>query len=232
MSNFVYPPEIPVVSSLPSASSWQHRLVVYNNSLYFSNGTSWYNLSSSSSTTPFPFWSFPPKPPNYNEYCVPYSIGGTAATTLTLTANRIYWIPFSVDRDVYITEVAINVTASGTGTAYVGLYNSDDRFQPYQQIWVSSDINVGTAGVRAVTNNLPVALSVGVYWFALVCTSAATVRAIALASLRALALPNLGTANLCYWYTSGSSLPTTAPTSGYTGATGATPPAIGVKYTL
>ena len=44
MAKFVFPPEIPVVSSLPSASSWARKLVVYNNSLYYSDGTSWYDL--------------------------------------------------------------------------------------------------------------------------------------------------------------------------------------------
>lgn len=180
----------------------------------------------------FPFGLFSPKPPGYNDYHVPYAVGGTAGTTLTLTANRIYWIPFLVDRSVSITEIAINVTTAATGTAYVGIYNSNSQFQPNQLIWISSGLDTGTTGVKVATNNLPLTLNPGVYWFGFVCSAAAVIRAIALAASRSLALPSLGTANLNYWYTSGSSLPSTAPTSGYTGATGGAVPAIGVKYSF
>jgi hypothetical protein len=174
------------------------------------------------------FLSFTPRPPNITEYQVPYAVNATSATTLALTASRVYWIPFTVPRKVNITQLAINVTTASAGTHYVGIYASDYYWQPTGAPLVSVSFDTSSTGVK--TANVSVTLSVGVYWFAWAAGSAATVTAIALAGCASLGLGNVGTANTTYYYTSGSSLPNPAPSSGYTVGTASAVPAIGVVF--
>jgi hypothetical protein len=174
------------------------------------------------------FLSFKPRPPGITEYQVPYAINATAATTLSLTSGRVYWIPFVGPRKLNITQLVINVTSSSAGTHYVGIYASDIYWQPTGSPLVSASFDTSSTGVKTASVN--VGLSVGVYWFAWAAGSAATVRAIALAACPSLGLGSLGTANTTYYYTSGSTLPNPAPSSGYTVATGSALPAIGVQF--
>jgi hypothetical protein len=174
------------------------------------------------------FLSFTPTPPLFNDYQVPYAVGATAATTLALTASRTYWIPFVVTRKVSITALAINVTTASTGTHYVGIYGSDNLWQPTGAPLVSASFDTGTTGVK--TASVSLTLSPGVYWVCWATSSTssnATVRAIALAACATLGLANLGTANTTCYYTSGTTLPNPAPTSGYTALTGSALPAVG-----
>ena len=189
--------------------------------------STWAPIPSSSIQTIYS--GFPPKPPGYNDYVVPYAVAGTGPTTLTLTASRTYWIPISVNVPTRITQVAINVTTASAGTHYVGIYDANAQYQPYQRI-IQWSFDTSSTGVKTSTTGLPLTLQPGVYWIAWAAGSGATVRAIALAASRSLALPGLGTANLNYWYTSGSTLPDPAPTSGYTGVTGGAVPAVGFYY--
>lgn len=175
--------------------------------------------------------SFPPKPPGYNDYIVPYALAGTAATTLALTASRTYWIPITITFNVTLNQVAINVTTASAGTHYVGIYASNNIGEP-TNLMISWSFDTGSTGVKTSTSGLPLTLTTGVYWIAWAAGSGATVRAVALAAARSLALPALGTANLTCWYTSGNTLPSTAPTSGYTALTGSALPAVGFYYTL
>ena len=174
------------------------------------------------------FLSFTPRPPGVTEYQVPYAVDATAAATLALTASRVYWIPFVVPRKVNITQLAINVTTASAGTHYVGIYASDYYWQPTGSPLVSASFDASATGVK--TASVSLILQPNVYWFAWAAGSAATVRAIALAACPSLGLGNLGTAHTTYYYTSGSTLPNPAPTSGYSVATGSAVPAIGVTF--
>jgi hypothetical protein len=174
------------------------------------------------------FLSFQPRPPGITDYHVPYALNATAGTTLTLTSGRTYWIPFVVPRKLSITQLAINVTTASSGTHYVGIYASNYSWQPTGAPLISSSFDASSTGVK--TSSVSLNLQVGVYWFAWAAGSGATVRAIALAASPSLALPSLGTANTTYYYTSGSTLPNPAPTSGYTSVTGSALPAIGVQF--
>jgi hypothetical protein len=176
------------------------------------------------------FLSFTPRPPGVTEYQVPYAVNATAATTLALTASRVYWIPFVVPRKVNITQLAINVNTAVSGTHYVGIYASDYYWQPTGSPLVSASFDTGSTGVK--TGSVNVILQIGVYWFAWAGNSAATVTAIALAGCASLGLGNLGTANTTYYYTSGITLPDPAPTSGYTVGTGSAVPAVGVVFSF
>lgn len=173
--------------------------------------------------------NFPPKPPGYDNCVVPYAVTATAATTLALTASRTYWIPIVVSVPVTISQVAINVTTVSAGNHIVGIYSSNARGEPNTKL-IEWTFTADTTGVKASTSGLPLTLQRGIYWIAWAAGSAATVRAIALAAARSLGLPALGTANLTCWYTSGGTLPQTAPTSGYIAITGSALPAVGFYY--
>jgi len=174
--------------------------------------------------------SFKPRPHGITEYQVPYAVGATAATTLTLTASRVYWIPFFVSRKVSITTLAANVTTAASGTHYIGIYASDSLWRPTGNTLVSFSFDAGSTGLKTTTVNIT--LSEGLYWLAWASGSAATVRAIALASCLSLGLSGLGTANTTAFYTSGSTLPNPAPATGYTALTGSALPAVGFAFSF
>jgi hypothetical protein len=176
----------------------------------------------------FDFLTFTPRPAGITEYQVPYAVGATTATTLALTSGRTYWIPFVVFWEVSVTQLAANVTVKSTGTHYIGIYASDYYWQPTGSPLASVSFNASTTGVK--TGSVSIILQPNVYWFAWAAGSAATVRAIALEDCPSLGLGNLGTAHTTYYYTSGSTLPNPAPSSGYTVAAGSALPAIGVQF--
>lgn len=266
MSKFVFPPEIPVVSSLPPASEWAYRLVVYNNSLYYSDGTSWYNLQvvsdadtvdgyhasqiSSPNTIPVsdvagqlsPEWLpidtilnlyfstlFVLNPVNANTRYIPYVANCTALTTLALAANRIYYIPFVPLKNITLTSLAVEVTTASAGMGQIGVYNTAN-FRP-SSLLAYVAINTGTTGVKSGTvKNLN--LKGGqLYWLALINSSAATIRAVAVGGISPiLGIATGGAAYNTHYYQAGSGgvLPSTAGT--LTNGTGSIP-AIYITFT-
>jgi len=201
-----------------------------NSAQFLAGDGLWRTPSGGGSSAPA-FWatSFKAKPPGITDYQVPYAAGSTAATTLALTASRTYWIPFTVNKQATITTIAINVTTASAGTHYVGIYASNDLLQPTGSPLVSCSFDTGSTGVKTASVNL--VLSPGVYWACWAAGSAATVRAIALAASVSLGLASLGTANTTHFYTSGSTLPDPAPTSGYTAGSSALP-AVGMAFSF
>jgi len=171
--------------------------------------------------------SFPPKPPGINDYVVPYIVNGVALTILTLTSGRTYWIPLMVNKKVQLTEIAINVTTASAGTHYVGIYASNDNLEPTGSVLVSASFDTGSTGVKTSATNYT--LQKGIYWIAWVAGSGATVRAVATGGAYPLSVANLGTVVTTSYYTSGSTLPSPAPTTGYSSLTGSVP-AVGMKY--
>lgn len=223
-----------IISSLPSTlepDALYFVRVGQGFDLYLTDttGSVAYSINSSSSVNPVPLPGVVPKPFGINDYIVPYAVGGTAGTTLALTANRIYWIPVYM-YPCTITEVAINVTTAATGNVNVGIYNANSALQPNSLIYSSITFNTSTTGIKSDTNSFTISQG-GVYWFALFTSGTATLRAVALAAGKSLALANLGTANTLYWTTSNTSLPDTAPTSGYTAGSTAIP-AIGLRVSF
>ncbi len=170
-----------------------------------------------------------PRVPGIAQPIVPYAVNATAATTLALTANRIYLMPFVVLREVVISQLSANVTTAAAGTHQIGIYDSNNNAQPRDRLALGN-IDAGTTGVKTVTLSPTLTLRPGIYWAAYAASSAATVRAVALASLVPLGLPSLGTAWTTVYALTGSTLPTSAPGSGYTELTGSVAPAVGVLY--
>lgn len=167
---------------------------------------------------------------NANTRYIPYAINSTALTTLGLTANRIYYIPFVPPISITITSLAVEVTTASAGTGRIGIYDTAN-FRPSELIAGSViNINTGTTGVKSGTVNITL-MAGKLYWLALINTSAATIRAVAVAGVQTLmGIATGGTAWNTHYFQAGSGgvLPATAgtPSSG-TGAL----PAIYVTYT-
>lgn len=157
-------------------------------------------------------------------------VAGTALTTLALTASRQYFIPLVVPRNVNLTGLRISVTTAATGTASIGIYgntvvNGDDA--PGTLLASVTGLDTGTTGDK--TGTLNYTLQAGtLYWASMIASAAATIRALGVASRGAeLGRTANNTTVTSYLYAagSGSTLPTTAPTT-LTPAAGAVTPAI------
>jgi len=157
-------------------------------------------------------------------------VNGTALTTLALTASRQYFIPLSVPRKVTLTGLRMSVTTAVTGTAAIGIYGntvvgSDDA--PGALLASVTGLNTGATGDK--TGTLSFTLQAGtLYWVSMIASAAATVRALAVASRGAeLGRTANNTTITSYLYAAGtgSTLPSTAPTT-LTAAAGVATPAI------
>jgi|GEM_PF-2518052 len=153
--------------------------------------------------------------------------GGTALTTLALTAARQYFVPFTVPRPVALTGLRISVTNGRSGTASVGLYgNTQVNGEDAPGTLLASATGLNTAATGDKTGALSLALAPGqIYWASLISSAAATLRALAVGS-RATSLGRTvnSTTVISYLYAagSGSTLPASAPTT-LTSGTGVCP---------
>ncbi len=177
-----------------------------------------------------PFWHIL-NPVNTNTWYIPYATNCTALTTITLTASRIYYIPFVPPLNIQVTNLAIEVTTAATGTGQIGIYTSNN-YRPSTLITESVvSIDTGTTGVKSGT--ISVNLNAGqLYWLALINSGGATIRAVAVGGVQPiLGIATGGTAWNTHYFQAGSggTLPTTAGTlSNGTGG----PPAIYMRYNL
>jgi len=122
-----------------------------------------------------------------NRYYVAGMIGGTALTTLALTANTIWGIPFVPSRDCSLDTILLEVTTLGSGSsARVGIYSGDGNLHPNALLAESSSgaISTATAGVKVFSFSTPVVLKGGTtYWLAVTNNATApTVRAVPVAA--------------------------------------------------
>lgn len=74
-------------------------------------------------------------------------VGGTALTTLALTANRLYLIPFAVSRAMTIANLAIEVTTASAGNCNLGLYSGNYSNINLNLVVNGGVVSTGTAGV-------------------------------------------------------------------------------------
>lgn len=165
---------------------------------------------------------------NTNTRYIPYAIGSTALTTLSLTANRIYYIPFIPLVNATISSLAIEVTTASAGTGQIGIYNTNN-YRP-NTLLASVNINTGSTGVKSGAVNVQL-IAGNLYWLALINSSSATIRAVAVAGVQTLlGIPTGTTAWITHYYQAGSggTLPTTANAN--TIGTGNVP-AIYITYT-
>jgi hypothetical protein len=156
---------------------------------------------------------------------------GIAPSTLTLTVNRIYYVPIFLSGATY-TKLGIEVTTLASGNARLGIY-ANNAGVPDTQIVDAGTVSTGTTGEKSIT--ISEVLTAGWYWLALICDAAAIVRGDNGASAGGISRVNLGITNLSdndpvYYYESGSGGNLPASAGSLTAQSGATvAPRIGVQ---
>lgn len=102
----------------------------------------------------------------------------TATSTVALTANRIYAIPFVLSVSKTITTIGITVSTAASGTTVqVGVYSDSDG-SPNALLYSTSSLDSGTTGFKTYTNQ-SWSLSAGAtYWLAIQSNGTPTVGAI------------------------------------------------------
>lgn len=143
-------------------------------------------------------------------------VNGTALTTLTLTAARLFFVPLVVPRPVWLVGLRISVTTAAAGTASIGIYSNSiiaGNDTPGALLAQVTGLDTGSVGDK--TGTLKITLLPGVlYWACLIASAAAAVRALGVGSVQAaLGRTVNGTTAITHLYAagSGSTLPATAP---------------------
>lgn len=111
-------------------------------------------------------------------------IAATAKTTLALTANRLYAIPFFVPKTITLDRIAIHVSTAGTGNARLGIYRDDGTADPSTATLIldAGEVSIAATGKQELTINQT--LTGGyLYYLAIVTNGTPTIGAVALASM-------------------------------------------------
>jgi len=154
------------------------------------------------------------------------SEGATAITTLALTANRLYAIPFFCPQTFVMGQIDIYVSTAGTGNARMGIYEDNGKVYPGKLLLDAGEVSIASTGVKGIT--VTKKLRGGkLYWLALVSNGTPTVRASAVGSNLSIFFgldSTLGTAWGTFYYVSFTYAALPNPfTSGATIATGSMP---------
>jgi hypothetical protein len=218
MHKFLYPIALPTSSSDPSGT-FDNGSVYYNSSLrtikHYSQN-SWQFLPNFSSVQ-----NPPPLLVTGLRVC-PFAITATATTTLGMTNNTSYWIPFAVNRRTTVSAISINVSTAANNTSEtVGIYNLNLTNLYPNTLLASVTLDTSTTGLKTGTLATEITLTPGIYWIALASNGAPTLTALAVGSLLPLAYST--TTAVTHYRNTGTTLPSTAPTTGYTSGTGAFP---------
>jgi len=164
------------------------------------------------------------------QYTIPYILGGTALTTGSQIANRIYFVPFTVMKKIIVTEMGMNSYTAVDANAHIGIYDITMTRKPYNLIYDSGEVSVNSTGLIywSVSN---LVLYPSLYWMAYVCNGASSIRPIPIAGSKPLALTLSGTAWTIGYYYDAYPLPNDASDLSFTEVTTAVIPAIGLKWT-
>ncbi len=218
LHKFLYPIALPTNSNDPSGT-FDEGSVYYDSSLktikQYSQD-SWQFLPNFSSLLGVPA----PLLATGLSVC-PFSVNATARTTLAMTNNTSYWIPFTVNRNTTVSAMSINVSTAGGTSVDVGIYGSNPNNLYPNTLLRSVTLTTGTAGLRTGTLSTAITLTPGIYWIALASNGAPTLTALNLSSLLTLAFSGVNA--VTHYRHTGTTLPSTAPTSGYTAGTSVFP---------
>jgi len=99
-------------------------------------------------------------------------------TTITLTTNRLYAIPFITANAKTITRIALGVFGFGSGaSARLGIYADNGSIYPGSLVSDCGTVSMTSTGIKVLTG-LNIALSANsLYWLVLVCNVAADIDA-------------------------------------------------------
>ncbi len=115
--------------------------------------------------------------------------GCTAPTTLALTANRLYAMPFLISGTHTFSRIAIAVSTLLAGNARLGIYdNTTGDVYPNARILDAGEVSTATTGLKELVISGGWSPAPGLYWLVIVASSASTIRAVAVGD----AMPILG----------------------------------------
>lgn len=145
--------------------------------------------------------------------------GGTALGTLAVTAARQYFVPIMVPRAMPLTGLRISVTTASAGTASAGIYanTQDGSGNDTPGALLASATGLDTSATGDKTGAITYTLQPGVlYWVSLICSAAATLRALAVGSVQTVlgrTVNNTTVISYLYAAGTGSTLPDPASAS-------------------
>ena len=218
MHKFLFPIALPTSSSDPSGS-FDEGSVYYDSSLktikHYSQG-SWQFLPNFSSV-------LNPSPILVTGLRVcPYVASAVATSTLAMTNNTSYWVPFAVNKRTDVSAISISVSSASTSSSEsVGIYSSNLTSLYPKTLLTSVTLDTSSTGLKTGTLATTITLTPGIYWIALASNGAPALIALAVGLLLPLAYST--TTPVTYYRNTGTTLPSTAPTTGYTAGTGAFP---------
>ncbi len=166
--------------------------------------------------------------PTASQRWIPNAVTTANLGTLTLTANRGYFIPFIAGMNLSFTRMGFAVTTAAAGTAYCALYADNGTGAPGNLIVATAALSAGATGDVLGTVASTTLQNNTVYWLFLTVSSAPVVRACLISTMFNL-LGNVAASASAYTYaylTAAGAPAATAPTSGYTVAVGTTTPVI------
>jgi len=111
-------------------------------------------------------------------YMIPAQSGSSVMSTAAFAANTIYLHPFSVQGELLVDRVGINVTTGGTATDFrIGIWSSDSEGLPATLVADSGDVAFTGTGVKGVSG-LTIVLPAGDYFVGYIMNGTATLRSI------------------------------------------------------
>lgn len=119
-------------------------------------------------------------------YMSPILSAGVVGSTIGLTADRLYAVPFVAPAYADLTGVGLVVTTLAAGTAHIGVAESSVVAGKYKpgRVLGQGTVGVGSTGIKVDTASYTPKLQAGhLYWMLMTCSSAATIRALASANL-------------------------------------------------
>jgi len=164
----------------------------------------------------------------------PSAYTAAGLTTFAVTSGRLYYAPFFVGRETTIDQVGCEVTTAGAGsTVHAGIYGAQmvSGVEHPGALLASMSADGGTTGMKSGSISPAITLQPGQwYWTAMLATGGTAPAVRAIAATAFWPVLNLSSVTpVSYIHTSGhSALPSTAPTSGYTSASGSSGPAVHV----
>jgi hypothetical protein len=155
---------------------------------------------------------------------LPFVSNLNSLSTLNLTANLGYFIPFTLGNNLTFTRMIISTISASTGTSYVGIY-SNNSGMPGSLLVGSSGMSTASTGDIVSTVAPTTLVTNTVYWMFLTSSVAVTLRGVSIASIQPMLGFQANNANgYSYIYQTLSGAPhATAPTSGYNLGSGTIP---------
>ena len=140
--------------------------------------------------------------------------GCTSATSLAVTANQLYYMPFMVPRRMASAQLGLSVSVGATGAASLGIYDADATGQPNNKLLgIEGVLTTDTSGVKLATAAIVLVPGVLYYAATIVGAAAVTLRGLPVASIAPLLGFVSGASSAVTGYTqtgSGTTLPATA----------------------